>query len=244
MAVTKDNNNNIINTSSSTRKIVDKEINLLDRKMDEMYKDIYISRPDNKKNLDTMIDNMDEVIDKLQGSSYRASGMSELLRRVNDTENSNTTKMLNSVQDLFSDQSILTSLSVNDNIHKYISGQNYNYDLICKYLPKLQDALEIKRDNVLCSDNFSKNYLNPKSINSSKEETELFNTNIKRIENKYDISEFLDKTYMNTSKYGEDFIYVVPYPVAFERLFKKANKRTYSFNSGRMGLKTLLKILD
>ena len=40
---------------------------------------------------------------------------------------------------------------------------DYQYDLICRYLPKLLDALEIKRDTVLCSDNFDKNFVNPVS---------------------------------------------------------------------------------
>lgn len=235
MAVTRDDNsdNSIIRSSS---KSINKKMDLLDRKMDEMYKDIYISRPDNRKNLDSMLDSMDAVIDKLQGSSMRASGMVELLKRVENSSEGNTKQLLSSVQDLFNDQSLLTTLSSNDSIHKYISGQNYNYDLICKYLPKLQDALEIKRDNVLSSDNFSKTFLNPKSINSSKEETQIFQSNVDRIEEEYDMSEFLDKTYMNTSKYGEDFIYVVPYNVAYERLFKKSNRR---MNGARIGSVTL-----
>ena len=177
---------------------IDKKLDLLDQKLDGLYKDIYISRPDNKQNLDAMIDNLDAVIDQLQGSDTTVSGMSELLRRVDKVGESNTNKMIKSVQELFEDQTVLGALMMNDSIHNYIAGQNRNYDLICKYLPKLEDALEIKRDNVLCSDNFSKSFLNPKSEKSSKEEISKFNSNVERIEEEYDISEFLDDTYMNT----------------------------------------------
>lgn len=215
---------------------IDKKLDLLDQKLDGLYKDIYISRPDNKQNLDAMIDNLDAVIDQLQGSDTTVSGMSELLRRVDKTGESNTNKMIKSVQELFEDQTVLGALMMNDSIHNYIAGQNRNYDLICKYLPKLEDALEIKRDNVLCSDNFSKSFLNPKSEKSSKEEVSKFNSNTERIEEEYDISEFLDDTYMNTSKYGEDFIYIVPYDVAFARLFRKSN---YRINSARIGQTTV-----
>ena len=215
---------------------IDKKLDLLDQKLDGLYKDIYISRPDNKQNLDAMIDNLDAVIDQLQGSDTTVSGMSELLRRVDKVGESNTNKMIKSVQELFEDQTVLGALMMNDSIHNYIAGQNRNYDLICKYLPKLEDALEIKRDNVLCSDNFSKSFLNPKSEKSSKEEISKFNSNVERIEEEYDISEFLDDTYMNTSKYGEDFIYIVPYDVAFARLFRKSN---YRINSARIGQTTL-----
>ena len=223
-------------TRSNGGSTIDKKLDLLDQKLDGLYKDIYISRPDNKQNLDAMIDNLDSIIDQLQGSDTSVSGMSELLRRVDKAGESNTNKMIKSVQELFEDQTVLGALMMNDSIHNYIAGQNRNYDLICKYLPKLEDALEIKRDNVLCSDNFSKNFLNPKSEKSSKDEVSRFNTNVKRIENEYNISEFLDDTYMNTSKYGEDFIYIVPYNVAFARLFKKSN---YRINSARIGQTTI-----
>lgn len=205
------------------------KLDLLDQKMDALYKDIYISRPDNKQNLDTMINNLDTAIDKLQGIDASVSTMSELLRRIDGTGESNTKQLMSSVQDLFNDQNLIGSLFANDNIHNYIAGQNYNYDLICKYLPRLQDALEIKRDNVLCSDNFSKSFINPKSNKSSKEENLRFSNNTKRIEKEYEITEFLDQTYMNASKYGEDFIYIVPYHTAFTRLF---NKQKYRVNKG------------
>ena len=138
---------------------VSHKLDLLDQRMDGLYKDIYISRPDNKQNLDSMIDGLDTAIDKLQGIDASVSSMSELLRRIDKNGESNTTKLMSSVQDLFNDQNLIGSLFANDTIHNYIAGQNYNYDLICKYLPRLQDALEIKRDNVLCSDNFSKSFV-------------------------------------------------------------------------------------
>ena len=189
------------NESSNPSRGLNKKLDLLDRKMDGLYKDIYISRPDNRFNIDNIVDNLDNVIDKLQGADSTVSGMTELLRRVDTSNNENSKKMMQSVQELFSDQNILGSIAMNDDINKYIKGQNYNYDLICKYLPKLQDALEIKRDNVLCSDNFSKDFINPKSVKSSKSEAVRFRTNTKRIEKEYDLQEFLDQTYMNTSKY-------------------------------------------
>lgn len=232
MATTRDLSNNNGVSRSNGGSAINKKLDLLDQKIDGLYKDIYISRPDNKENLDKIIDNLDDTLDKLQGYDTTASGMSELLRRIDKNTSSNTAKMIQSVQDLFEDQNLVGNLIVNDTVHNYIAGQNYNYDLICKYLPKLQDALEIKRDNVLCSDNFSKNFLNPKSKKSSKEEVAKFNINNDRIELEYDLSEFLDKTYMNTSKYGEDFIYIVPYTTAFARMFKRSN---YRINTARIG---------
>jgi len=211
---------------------INKKLDLLDQKMKGLYRDIYVSRPDNKQNYDKLLDDLDTSIANMQMSDTSSQyGMSELMRRINTDNMSNSKKLLSSTQDLFSDNNLLATLASNNQMHRFISAQNYNYDLICRYMPKLLDALEIMRDNVLCSDNFSKNYINPKSLKSSKDEAVKFASNVKKLENEYDIQEFFDKTYMNTSKYGEDFIYVVPYNIAFQRLFKQdRNASTVGLN--------------
>lgn len=216
---------------SGTRRI-NKKLDLLDQKMNGLYKDIYITRPDNKQNMNSIVDKLDQAIDRLQGSDTSVSGLSELLRRIDKTSTPNTYNYMKSVEELFGNQNLIDSLFANEDIHKYISSQNFQFDLICRYIPKLLDALEIKKDNVLCSDNFSKEFVNPKSVHSSKKESKIFSANTKRLENKYNISSFFEKTYMNCSKYGEDFIYIVPYNVAFERLIKRSN---YSKNNARLG---------
>ena len=78
--------NNAANTSKYSNRSINHKIDLLDQKLNSMYKDTYISRPDNKDNLDMVINRMDSVLDKLQGSDTSVSGMSELLRRVDSKE--------------------------------------------------------------------------------------------------------------------------------------------------------------
>ena len=122
-----------------------------------------------------------------------------LLRRLDNKSpnNSNVNKLISSVSDMFNDTGLINALFLNEETHRYISSQNYQYDLICRYLPKLLDALEIKRDTVLCSDNFDKNFVNPVSNKTSKSESSKFSANTKKIEVEYEISKFFDKTYMN-----------------------------------------------
>ena len=223
-------------SKSGVGRKVDNKLDILNQMMNGLYKDTYVSRPDNIENTDRIINRIDSVLDDLQGSDTSISGMTELLRRVDSSNNKNVANMIDSVQDLFSDQNLLGSLFKNDDLHKYIAAQDRNYDMICKYLPKLQDALEIMRDNVLSSDNLNKTFLNPKSARSSKSEISKFTSNTKRIELEYEISEFLDETYMKTSKYGEDFIYIVPYGVAFKRLFKQANQMSNTARPGQITL--------
>ena len=132
---------------------INKKIDQIDKRMNELYKDIYISRPDNKDILDSILDKFDTALDELQLNDKTASRMSELVRRISKDNGRasmgrNTKAMFQSVEELFSDPNLLTTLVANQEQYKYISAQNYQYDMILKYLPKLLDALEIKKDCV------------------------------------------------------------------------------------------------
>ena len=241
MAVTKDSMNIYTEASKDSdskeakavKKVNDK-LDILSQKMDSLYKDIYVSRPDNVHTLNDIFDRFDSALDRIQNNELSVSGMSELLRRIESKNNVSADKLMNSVEDLFSDQGLLESLMMSDDMHKFIAAQNSQYDLICKYLPKLLEALEVKRDNVLCSDNFSKKYLNPKNVKSNESEMRIFTSNCNKLEKTYELNEFFEKTYMNVSKYGEDFVYVVPYDQAFKRLLKRANYRRAGARLGQL----------
>ena len=227
---------NVVNESDenpiqSSRRI-SKKLDLLDQKMDGLYRNIYITRPDNKKNLEDILNQLDDAIDAIQQNDVSVAGMSELLRRLDNSSGTNVDRYLNSVGELFNDQNLINTLFANNDMHKYIAAQNFQFDMICRYLPKLLDALEIKRDNVLSSDNFSKEFINPKSSRTNKLELERFSSNTIKLEKEYEITKFLEKTYMNVSKYGEDFIYIIPYNVAFERIIRRTN---YRKNNARLG---------
>jgi hypothetical protein len=223
MANTNNSNNNSI--SAPSRK-VKKQLTILSRKLDGLYKDTYLTRPDDKNNLDNIMDDLDVAINRIAFvDNDNIATMSELIRRL-DKKNSTTTNELNtSLIDMFNNNNLVGELFANTDLYKYIAAENYNYDLICKYLPKLNIALEIMRDNVLSSDNFSNKFLNPKSVYSSKEEVSLFTANSNRLEKRYDLSTFLSDLYFDTSKYGETFVYIVPYTKAFERLLTSARYR-------------------
>lgn len=225
----------ILKDSPRSNRKINNSIDSLEKKMDSMYRDLYVTRTDNRDNLNTMINSIDSYIDDLQSSDEDIGSMTELIRRISGKSGNKSNDLINSVEDLFNDNAVIESLFANTEVHRFISAQNYQYDMLCKYIPKIQEALEIKRDNILSSDNFDKKFLNPKSPKSSKEEVVKFSANCKRIEKEYDIENFFEKTYMNMSKYGEDFIYVAPYSVALRRAAKRASKLKsagYNRNNG------------
>ena len=217
-----DKNNSI---SAPSRK-VKKNLDILSRKMDGLYKDTYLTRPDDKNNLDQIMDDLDVAINRIASvDNDNIATMSELIRRLDKKNNTKSAELNMALADMFNNNNLVGELFANTDLYKYIAAENYNYDLICKYLPKLNTALEVMRDNVLSSDNFSNKFLNPKSVYSSKEEVSLFTANSNRLEKRYNLSDFLSDLYYDTSKYGETFVYIVPYTKAFERLLTSAKYR-------------------
>ena len=125
MAILRNSNqdNDIQKTISRKNQSINKDLDLLDRKMDGLYKDIYISRPDNKDNLNNVLDKLDSTIDKLQGMDNSVAGMTELLKRVDSQNQTNSKQLMSSVQDLFNNQNVLGTMFRNDDIHKYIADR-------------------------------------------------------------------------------------------------------------------------
>ena len=97
-------------------------------------------------------------------------------------------------------------------------------------MPKLQAALDIKRDAVLCSDSYTKEFLNvrPRYENPTSSANAAISSNIEEMIKKYDLSNRAEKWYENTSKYGEQFVYCVPYSSAFQELLKRKNNTGYA----------------
>ena len=96
-------------------------------------------------------------------------------------------------------------------------------DEILRYFPKLEEALLTIRDNVLSADSFSKDFLNIKDELQTQDAT-VFSNNIEEMKKNYKLLKMTNEIYYNTSKYGEEFMYVVPYETAIQRLLDNKHK--------------------
>lgn len=210
------------NQQISSRKI-NKQIDNLNTTVDNLYNTVYSTRVDNQKDLDRITDNIDDNLNELLSSvnNQNVSNLSSLLIRLQRKTGNGSTKELNSqLAGLMSDKSIIDNVNL-ENIQKYIQAENYQYDLILKYVPKLMEAIEIMKDNVLSSDNFSKDFINIQGNQGNENENNIFNSRSKKLINKYNIQELFEEMYIKTAKYGEYFLYEVPYKQAFQRLIDR-----------------------
>lgn len=209
---------------------VNKKLDSVDSSMDDLYKYTYSSRSDNKNNMNSIVNSIDDSIDAIMNkyNGVKISDMSNLYMRILKKKGVPNTSIINSAMELFSDSNILNSLSANQDINGHIYAEDYQYDMICKYMPSIETALDIKKDNVLSSDNFSKEFITIESSMLSDDKQKVFNDNIKTIEQKYKFQDICEEMYQRASKYGECFLYIVPYHIAMERLLKQNNNLTNS----------------
>ena len=211
--------------SHSLRK-VDKRLDSMDTALSRLYTDTYASRPEDKDTLTnitgTIEDNLDTLLSRINGQEI--SEISDLyLRLINRSGETPQGQINKSIESLFDDnKNIIDTINV-DNIRRSIQAEDYQFDLICKYMTKLEDALEIKKDNVLSSDNFTKDFINVLSDKSNKDYINTFNDRAMLIKERYDVQELFDDMYYKASKYGEYFLYHVPYQRALQKLLDRKN---------------------
>lgn len=126
------------------------------------------------------------------------------------------------IMDMFNDGAMLGNLMETYADTKWIEALDDDIDMCLKYMPKLQTALNIKRDNVLCADSFSKTYLKFKQTDVVGEDMQTkFSENVKHMIDQYDLNTKSEEWYDLASKYGETFVYVVPYNKALEELLSR-----------------------
>ena len=201
---------------------INKSINSLQNTMNNLYQSTYSTRTDNKTAASSIFNTIDDNLDKILNNinNQNVSDIANLYSRLQSHESINR-----DLEELLTQNgaNIIDSINM-DNVRRYIQSMDYQIDLICRYMPKLQDALDIMKDNVLSSDSFTKEFVNAISKKSSKEYIDLFTDRAKHLKEKYSIEDLYDEIYDKTSKYGEYFLYHVPYKKAFERLLKRKER--------------------
>ena len=189
--------------------------------IERLYQNMFYTPSTNKQDLTKLKASMNITIDKLMSGD--GSG---------DLGIANITKLYNRIGDIHSDKDLISGMSkmfddksAMDRIlsdyarNKYLVDQDKEIDAICKYMPKLLEASDIRRDNVMSPDHFSKDAI---FIKNEKDNDNVSKMNIAAMKDKYDLGEKFEDWYDRAAKYGEVFLYIVPYKKAIAKLI--ANK--------------------
>ena len=218
----------------------------LDKQTSDLYRSTYYSNDISDTVYDDVMNDLDTAIRKATDGDQEyqnMSNVSKLLEKISAKDGITSTLIDNfgknndnDITNIFQNNEMVASLMDTYAKTKWITELDNEFDTICKYMPKLQIALDIKRDAVLCSDSYSKEFLTIKPMNEDPKSTTnaSIQTNIEDMKKKYKLEENVETWYEDAAKYGEVFVYCVPYNVALGELLKRKKNTSYALTESNI----------
>ena len=204
---------------SALRKLADR----IQYNINDLYKSTYYSDTSNKDQLNSIKADIDNSIKNIMVNNADNIGepnISKLYERLMMNAQ-NDPQTINEFERIFGDNEFVNNLANSYMDNRWVKAIDVEIDEILKYMPKLYEALLTIRDNVLSADSFSKDYLNMEANTPTRESEEQFARNIEDMKKRYDLLNLTTEIYDDESKYGEVFIYCVPYTKAIQRLIDR-----------------------
>lgn len=196
--------------------------------IERLYQTTYFSKPTNQNDLSTIKINIDKSIDNIITNNLNNVGIpniSKLYSRLFDTQTDSSVS--SAIIDMFDDKLMMENILTSYMQNRYLKDLDNEIDVVCKYMPKLLEALDTRKDNVLSADHFSKDFINI-SNNSNITTNASFGERVDDMKERYDLAELFENAYDNAAKYGEQFIYIVPYKKAMSKLMASKAGTTMS----------------
>lgn len=220
MARDKDNNQ----TSKQMQTYADN----INQKMQDIYSTVYSTPRRNADIVDQKMQDIENTVRQIiqRNPSVEVSNITSLFSRVQLRKTLNDKKSNDRLIDAFNDDRITNGLLQDYMQNKWIVDLDNEIDLVCRYLPKLEQALEILKYATLASDNYSKDFINVQTMDYNKDEMSIFISKFDALKRKYDLVDKVSSYYDDMSHYGEKWIYNVPYSKEVERLLQRKAQNT------------------
>ena len=167
-------------------KIKELENNVQDS-LDKLYGDIHANTPEVSRTNDYLRARMHKAIDSLinyNNSNVGISNISSLYTRLNHLQNDSST--IRNIIKTFENDSTMNNVMSLYSQNVFLKEADKEYETILKYMPKLHDALDTRKEAVLSADHFTKDALNITSSSSDLSEVNVEH-NIKQMRTKYDL---------------------------------------------------------
>lgn len=191
--------------------------------LDNLYQSVHYADPSNTRQLNNIKADVNNTIKDIMATTSDAIGqpnISKVFDRLRLAQNDRGT--VTEFERIFGDSEFVSNLTSTYMDNRWIRAIDIEVDEILKYMPKLQEALDTVADNVLSADSFNKDYLNlSNSLPDSNIADEQFSRNIADLKEQYDLLRLIKTIFKQTSKYGEAYVYRVPYDRAIQRLMQR-----------------------
>lgn len=184
--------------------------------MDSLYRTTYFSTPQANNDVKGLAQDINDNIDKIVSRNMDTIGIPSVSVLYSRLFDKSADESRRNVQGMFEEPMMMDDLYATFMSNRFLRELDDEIDTVCKYMPDLEEALDAKKDAVLSADHFSKDFLNIKFP------TDIANTQfaqrITELKKKYKLQKLSEDIYDDTGKYGEKFVYIVPYSAAISRL--------------------------
>lgn len=218
--------------------------------IDSIYKNTYFS--DNKDNsyIDAIRRRMDKDINALTDKSRNSANGSNISSLYAKILSKSDGDALKSLQHTLQDETMLSDIMDMYSQNAILKDMDREIDVVCKYMPKLEQALDIKADHVMSADHFNQDSIEinvnteDSSVSSNADPKYSSKKDIEAFKNKYKIFKKAREIYEKTAKYGEQFVYVTSYNKALKRLVEKTASGNLLTESGILNEEALEEAVD
>lgn len=221
--------------------------------IDKAYQSIYYTDNQDSNAINAIRRQMDTSINGLIDKTKISTGYSNMSKIYAQTLAQNDDTLMRELSHTLQDESMLADIMDLYSQNMITRDMDREIDVVCKYMPKLEEALDIKADHVLTADHFNRDNIrinvldsmDPEETNdqNSKSETNTDST-IESFKKKYDLSNLASKIYKKTAKYGEEYIYVISYNKALSRLLQKSSGQNLLTESGYLTESSINSIVE
>ena len=221
--------------------------------IDKAYQSIYYTDNQDSNAINAIRRQMDTSINGLIDKTKISTGYSNMSKIYAQTLAQNDDTLMRELSHILQDESMLADIMDLYSQNMITRDMDREIDVVCKYMPKLEEALDIKADHVLTADHFNRDNIrinvldsmDPEETNdqNSKSETNTDST-IESFKKKYDLSNLASKIYKKTAKYGEEYIYVISYNKALSRLLQKSSGQNLLTESGYLTESSINSIVE
>lgn len=187
-----------------------------------LYSDIYYSNGSTDQQIKSIKNNIDKALQNISNTNLTNTGLSHITTIYNKTiaaKERDQVDLYNNISSVLGNKSIMDNVLSVYTQNTMVRDIDREIDMVCKYMPKLEDALETRKEHVLSADHFTKNPIIIKSVSGSSDDAAV-QSNIETMENQYNLDELMDQVYNETDKRGECFVYIVPYKKAMAQLLR------------------------
>lgn len=208
--------------------LIRKLAGFIQRGTNDLYKNIYFNDPTDKQTLDKITADISNTVRDIINDTTDTTGqpnITKLYERLlaNGVTNKDDKQLNAEFERIFGSNEFTSQLTASWMSNRWVKTIDMEIDQLLVYMPKLAEALSTLTDNVLSADSFNKDFLNLVNNLDSSEEDEQFARNISDLKDKYDLIKLTKDIYKQTSKYGECFVYRVPYTKSIQRFLDRKN---------------------